>query len=219
MITLVIPDLHCPYQHADSWDFLADLQRKHKPDSVVCIGDEIDAHAFGRWARHPDADGPGKELAAAVSALQPLYKLFPCVKVCRSNHTYRPWKQAAEAGLPPRLLKSERTVLEAPRGWQWSDWWKINGVLYTHGDGFGGLHPACDAMQRHRCSVVIGHVHTAAGVVWSATRTDRLFGLSVGCLLDADSIAFRYAHLNPRRPVLGAGLLIDGVPQFIPLEE
>jgi len=215
---LIIPDLHCPYQHESAFDFLADLQRRYKPGKVLCIGDEIDAHCFGRWPANPDADGPGKELQAAVAALQPLYKLFPSVRVCRSNHTYRPWKQAAEAGLPSRLLKTERQVLQAPRGWQWADWWEADGALAIHGDGFNGLRPAWDAMQRHRRSVVMGHVHSAAGVLYSATRWETLWALSVGCLIDCDSIALRYGLHHPRRPVLGAGLIVDGVPQFVPLE-
>ena len=42
---LVISDLHTPYEHPDVVPFLTAIKAKYKPDTVVCIGDEIDYHA------------------------------------------------------------------------------------------------------------------------------------------------------------------------------
>lgn len=217
MNVLIIPDLHVPYHHPDAFDFLADVARQHDYDRIVCIGDEIDAHAFGRWPPHPDLDSPGKELESVVKQLKPLYKLFPQVDVVASNHTYRPWKQAYEAGLPTSVLRSIREVLEAPKKWRWHERLVINKVLYFHGDGYGGAHPAYKAMLDNRMSVVIGHVHTKAAVYWSATRFDRIFGMSTGCLIDANKLAFSYAKFNANRPMLGCAQIVDNVPMVVPL--
>lgn len=65
MIILTVSDLHCPWQHPDAFDFLADLARRYKPDKVVVLGDEIDAQAFSRFPRNPDMHSPGHEIDAA----------------------------------------------------------------------------------------------------------------------------------------------------------
>ncbi len=43
---LVISDMHHPYAHKDTHRFLKALQKKYRFTDVVCIGDEIDAHAL-----------------------------------------------------------------------------------------------------------------------------------------------------------------------------
>lgn len=217
MIALVISDLHTPFQHPHAVDFLADLNRLHRPDLIVCVGDEADLH---RWSSHPqlpELPGPADELERAVAALKPLYKLFPRVMVCNSNHVGRWSKRAAEAGFTPKMLKRTRTLLSAPKGWRWADTHDVGGVHYRHGDGFGGRVPALTAAERLRRRVVMGHVHTAAGAWWSAGPFDVLWGLQVGCLVDPASPAFAYGKWAAARPVLGCGLVADGVPAFIPL--
>ena len=59
---LAIPDLHCPFQHPDAFRFLRAVKNKYKPNQVVCLGDEIDAHALGRWTTDADGYSPGHEL-------------------------------------------------------------------------------------------------------------------------------------------------------------
>jgi hypothetical protein len=41
--------------------------------------------------------------------------------------------------------------------------------------------------------------------------------MNVGALIDDKAPAFRYAKHLAYRAVHGAGLIVDGVPQFIPL--
>lgn len=43
---LVIPDLHMPYMHMDSLDFLNKLKHTLNPTRVICLGDELDYHAM-----------------------------------------------------------------------------------------------------------------------------------------------------------------------------
>ena len=40
---LVISDLHIPYHHKDSFEFLKAVKKKFKPDTVVNIGRNLNA--------------------------------------------------------------------------------------------------------------------------------------------------------------------------------
>jgi hypothetical protein len=43
------------------------------------------------------------------------------------------------------------------------------------------------------------------------------FGLQVGCLIDKDSLAFRYNKTQRARPIIGLGMIINGLPKLIPM--
>jgi hypothetical protein len=219
MRTLVIPDLHAPFQHPAALDFLADLKRRTRPQQVVCIGDEIDAHGWSTHERDPGAPGQADELTAALAFLRQLYRLFPRVKCCESNHTLRAIKAAKRAALPAAFLRPLRDVLGAPRGWEWAPRWLLDGVVYFHGEGFSGEGAARKAALAYRHPCVMGHLHSEAGVSWTAGPFDRLWGCSTGCLIDPNAVAFDYSRHSPKRPMLGAAVVLDGVPHFEPLPE
>lgn len=214
---LVLSDLHFPFQHPASVDFLADLSRRYKPDEVVGIGDECDAHRWSTHEQDPELPGPAEELRLARQGLRELYKLFPRVKLCTSNHMVRASKRATEAGLTSEFLRALPEVLDAPKGWVWRDSWDVGGVHFRHGDGFSGKNAALTAAEKIRRNVVIGHVHTVAGVQWTAGYYDRLWGMAVGCLLDDTHRAFNYGKLHAARPVLGTGIVFGDTPVFVPL--
>ncbi len=214
---LIIPDLHAPYQHPDALDFLKRLKRHYKPAAVICIGDEIDAHALSRYPHDPDLAGAEDEACQADAFLQSLFTMFPVVRCCTSNHTYRAYRAAYAAGINSRWLKSIGDALHAPAGWQWGDRWEVDNVTYIHGEGFSGLTPQLAAADRLRRNVVLGHTHTAAGAVYSYGIDGPLWGLAVGCLIDDTARAFAYAKYQGRRPALGAGVIVNGVPHFEPL--
>jgi predicted phosphodiesterase len=217
MRILVISDLHAPYHHPGAVDFLAALRREIKPHEVVCIGDEIDAHGWGRWGRNPDSLGQGEELRTAKKALGYLYTLFPRVKVCWGNHTLRAAKTAQRAGLPGEFVRPPAEVLGAPVGWEWSDRWVIDGVAYFHGDGFSGPNASLNAAKTMRHNVVIGHIHAWAGIQYHTGEFNTVWGMNVGCLVDPRSLAFAYARTTPNKQTLGTGYVIDGVPHFRPM--
>ncbi len=214
---VIIPDLHCPYHHKHAFDFLRDLIRDVKPSAIICIGDEIDAHTLSRYDSDPDLPGPAAELAAGRAALRSLWKIAPTAKACVSNHTFRAYKRAYRAGIPTAYMRGIREVLEAPAAWSWQDRAVLDGVWYFHGDGFGGQTPQLAACERLRHKAVIGHTHHAAGALWSYGFDRPVWGLSVGCLIDSAAPAFAYAKYQARRPALGAGVIQDGVPRFVPL--
>lgn len=214
---LIIPDLQIPYEHPDSLDFMCTLRDAVKPTHVVCVGDEVDQHALSRFDPDPDADSAGPELVKSIDRLYYWYDEFPEVSVCMSNHTQRIYKKAFHAGIPEKYLRPVNEWLDAPEGWQWYENFYIDGVRYEHGDAQGGIYAARNLAIRNRCSTVIGHHHSHGGVSFVSNDEEMIFGMNVGCLIDHSSPAFKYAKLAAFKPTLGAGLVLNGVPYFVPM--
>lgn len=214
---LAIPDMHTPFEHPDTIPFLKWLREKYRPTKVVCLGDEIDMHAVSDHDKDPDGFSAGHELERAIEHLQPVYRLFPDVLVCTSNHTARPYRQAFKFGLPKAFLKSYHEFLGAPRGWVWADSHEVDGVIYEHGEGFSGQQAAINAAKANAQSTVIGHVHSFAGIQFSANPKQLIFGFNVGCLIDKTKYAFAYGNKFKNKPIIGAGIIRRGIPVYIPM--
>ena len=103
---LVISDLHIPYHHQDSFEFLKALKKKYKPDLVVNIGDELDHHAISMHEHNPDLMSAGDELRKSKHYIKELEKIFPEMKIVHSNHSSLVYRRALKYGLPKDYLKS-----------------------------------------------------------------------------------------------------------------
>lgn len=216
-VVLVIPDYHAPFGHKDTLPFLKAVERKYSPSQIVCLGDEVDFHSISNYEPDPDGLSPGYELERAIECLQPIYKAFPKVKVCTSNHTARPYKKAHKFGLPKAFIKSYAEFLKAPLGWQWAEQWEIEGVIYEHGEGFSGQNGALKAALSNMAPTVIGHLHSWAGIAYSANPKHLIFGFNAGCLIDRDAYAFAYGKTIKQKPIVGCGVVNKGIPVFIPM--
>lgn len=215
---LVVSDLQLPFAHRDAFDFVCAVRDKYKTDTTVNIGDELDMHAFsGRFPHDPDGMSAGEELEAGIESLAPWYKEFPDTKVCRSNHIDRYYKKAFNSGLPIAAILSPRELLRAPDGWEWKKSWVIDGVKYEHGDSQGGVDAARQLAITNRQSTVIGHHHSHGGVRFIANDNEVIFGLNTGCLIDRHAYVFAYGAGYKFKPTLGCGVVLNGVPYFIPM--
>lgn len=204
--------------HPNAVDFLSDLRKEYKPDKIIHLGDESDQHALGEWDKDPDGLSGGMEYEAMLKQIKPLYKLFPKVDVCESNHGKRPFRKAFKAGIPRAYLKKYHEFMEAPAGWRWHDDVEADGVVYEHGEGYTGKMGALKAALDNRRSTVIGHIHSFAGIQYSATKRDQIFGFNVGWLGDYKAYAFAYGKVYKNKPVLGAGIIVDGREAiFVPM--
>lgn len=214
-VTMIIPDTHFPAQHKDILPFLSAVKKKAKPDTVVHIGDVVDLHCASRFVKNSKNSGD-EEMDRAIEQLGPLYDMFPEAKVCIGNHDKRIADRISEAGLPARAIKSLADLLESPKEWKWADEHLVDGVVFEHGSQYGGQSGHIKAAAANMQSTVIGHIHSHAGIAYVANRKHLVYGFNVGCLIDWHHFAFDYARkLN--KPILGCGLVIDGVPQFIPM--
>lgn len=217
---LVIGDLHYPYQHPDTEAFLEHLAAEYGPDLVVQIGDETDGHAISFHDSDPNLDSAGVELEKAKEGLARLHSMFPNMLICHSNHGSLIYRRAKAHGLPVQYIKTYREILfpkhQAP-GWSWAFNWKIDTpqgpVLFRHQTAGHVL----DAAAAEGCNLVVGHEHGKFGAQWGATSMRLFFGAYTGCLIDHKSMAFAYGKLHPRKPIIGALLIIDGVPVNVPM--
>ena len=215
--TLIIPDLHEPSSRKGGLAFCRDLRKKHKPDKIVFIGDIVDWHSMSFHAHHPELPGPDDEFEIAFKQVHKWYRAFPKATVVLGNHDRRVIRKAEDANIPSRFIRSYKETWETP-GWDWVKDYIRDEVIYLHGDeGGGSLYPAYNLVRRFGMSVVAGHHHSCAGDKWLVNPLRRMFALDVGCLIDDKSMAFAYAGKQTARSMLGAGLVKDGEPHFIPL--
>lgn len=218
---LAIPDLQIPFEHHKALEFCLRLRDRYQPGTVVCLGDEVDQHALGRFAIDPDGMSAGDEQALAQKRLKPWFKEFPTVKVVSSNHTMRVYRKAFEHGIPESMIKGYNELLGAPPTWTLATHHTVHGVRYEHGDAFGGGASAYEtAINGNHMSTVYGHHHSHGGVRYFVRPNKKpLFAMNAGCLINDKAYAFKYGRLSKHRPTLGAGVVIDGVwAVWIPLE-
>lgn len=204
-------ELHMPFHHPDSLDFLDTVNKVYKPDEVVCVGDLVDVHANSRHDHDPDGYSAGMELDATIDALEDLFEIFPKAKYCIGNHCSRIHKAAYKAGIPRAAMRSLEEIYGLPTGWEIGEYFKVDGVLYEHGDRFGaGASTHIKAAMSNMCSTVVGHIHTSFGVEYIANRDKLIFGAVAGALIDPDSYAAAYGKAYAKKSILGAMIVIDG---------
>jgi hypothetical protein len=213
MIVGIWGDLHAPFIHPGYLAFCRDTFDRFKVKRYVGIGDIVDSHALGFYDHDPNGKSAEDEAAAAAVTVAAWYAAFPNAKICIGNHDARHYRVAMKAGLPDRYLLSYAKVWRTPR-WDWQLEHAIDGVLYEHGTGSSGKDAAFNRAVGQRCSVVIGHVHSFAGVKYHANPFSRIFGLNVGCGIDIGAYAFEYGKMFPVRPILGCGIVMDGDHAF-----
>lgn len=216
---LVISDLHCPYEHQDTVAFLKAIKAKYKPTRVILSGDEADFAGISFHDHDPDMDSPGKELDKAIKALTPIYKLFPVAEVLESNHGSLVLRKALANGLSRNYFKGPGEILKAPKGWTWH----FDIVLtlpdgtpcYFHHSKGANVKKNSQAMGS---SFVQGHHHESFEISYWGNPHNLLFGMTVGCLVDPNSLAMAYNKNNLKRPVIGCGVIIDSIPLLIPMK-
>ncbi len=216
---LVIPDMHCPFHHPDTIEFLKAAKDKFSPDRVICLGDETDQHVLGRWEPDPSGFSAMHEHLKALDALKPIYELFPVVGVCHSNHGERIFKRAYRAGIPQEFIKDYCEFMDSPVGWSWAHKFEIDDVIYEHGEGVSGQLGAMKrAMSNGYRSTVIGHLHADAGILWQSSGDKTIFAMNAGCLIDVTAYAFAYGKHSARKPMIGVGVVDKGQPQFVGMQ-
>lgn len=188
-----------------------DINKKYRCNQVMFIGDVVDHHAISFHAKHPECPGPNDEYLLALKQIGKWHKAFPRAKVCIGNHDDRILRLSESVNIPAKFLRNYSEIWKTPK-WEWSYDFMIDNVYYTHGTGMSGIHPAYNAACKQLCSVVIGHCHARAGVKWRSSPQRRVFGMDTGCGIDVKAWQFAYGKNMPDRPVLGVGVVMDGIP-------
>jgi hypothetical protein len=210
---LFISDMHIPYQHEGVLPFLEGLKKRYEPTRVICLGDELDKHAMSFHDSDPDLDSAGPELEKALPVIAQVESLFPVMDLIDSNHGSMVYRKAKHHGIPRRYIRPYNEVLGVGEGWKWHidmtltlpDGQKV----YVH---HGKSTDAIKVSQAMGMSHVCGHYHESFGVKYWANPLGLYWAMNAGCLIDDKSLAFAYNNANLKRPIIGTGLIIDGIP-------
>lgn len=209
---LVIGDTHCPGMRRGYVKFLQRTADRYGVNRVVHIGDLVDWASISYHEKSPSLSSAYREFVAAKKQVAKLSKAFPSADWMIGNHDSLTERQAITAGIPTEVLKDYADLWEV----EWKahprfERLEIDGVLYSHGDcGRGGQDAAFKQSKDCFKSVVIGHFHSQAGVRWFANSEFRIFGMNVGCGVDASLLQFEYGRRLAARPVLGCGIVEHG---------
>jgi hypothetical protein len=215
---LIISDMHIPYHHQDMIPFLAYLKKKYNPTRVICVGDEVDCHALSFHDSDPDLPSAGDELKQSLPIIAELFKMFPKMDVLESNHGSLVWRKAKVFGIPKHYIKSYNDVLGVDDGWKWSFDLTVdlpNGQkCYMH---HGKTNNIIQLSQQMGMNALSGHFHEKYKIDYWGNSTGLFWGMSVGCLIDDEKLAFNYNNVNIKRPIIGTGLIIDSMPVLEPM--
>ena len=216
---LFIPDLHAPYQHQDTLQFLMAVKQAFTPDLSVCAGDELDYHALSFHDSDPNLDSAGAELEKGKVFLQSLHDVFPQLLLCHSNHGSMVFRRAKAHGIPVQMIKKYRDVIFPKHGapeWSWAYGWRIDTplgpVLFKH----QATNVLTEAAH-NACNLVVGHNHGNFEISYSASSAHLYYGVVGGCLIDKDSLAFAYGKHTVRKPIIGCTMILRGRPVLIPM--
>lgn len=215
---LVIADMHEPFCKKGYLEHCIAIKDKYQCGRIILIGDEVDLCGVSQWEKDPDGFSAGTEAELAQAKMKVWYTAFPEAFVCIGNHTARPFRQAKANGVPKKFIKSYEEAWEAPKTWKWADSWEFNNVHFTHGTGHSGPNAAIKIATRHRQNTVIGHIHSEAGIQYSASKIDLVWGMQVGGALDDKSYAAHYAKDQLKKSIVGCGVVVDGIlPIYEPM--
>ena len=214
---LTISDMHIPYHHPDAFAFLKGLQKKHKFDLVINMGDMMDWHGISFHPKSPELLSPGDEQKANQKFAKELEKIFPHMFVIGSNHGDLPLRKIADAGLPRDFIRSYNDIYGVGDGWRFiDDLTLIDGdeiIYFVHGISKNGLTLA----SKRGVNVVQGHYHTEFRIDYVSNPRNLLWSMQAGCLIDRASLAFEYGKLTTDRPIIGTGIILNGVPKLEPM--
>lgn len=202
---LIIGDLHAPFILPGYLEWCKKLQQEYNCNKVIFIGDLIDGHSWSYHESDVDGMGVGDELEAAKKQLKLAYKLFPEADITLGNHDLLIARKARTAGLSRHFIKDFNEVIEAPKGWNFSDEFTYDNVRYIHGSIGNAFVRAKDS----RISTVQGHLHSQSFLQYSVSEKDAIFGLQIGCGLDHTKYAFEYAKPMTKKPVISAGVVLS----------
>ena len=123
---LVISDLHIPYHHRDSFDFLECVYNYYQCTRVLNVGDLIDHHAGSYHESEPDALSPEQEYLDSKKYAQELQHIFPEMIIAEGNHDKIPKRKLVTSGLPASMVHDYNALYDLKDTWKWKDRYLFN---------------------------------------------------------------------------------------------
>ena len=212
---LVLSDLHAPYHHPDTLQFIDMLQDRYDFTRIISVGDEQDISASSFHDHDVDMLSAGHELKEAQKFMKELESRFPVMDIMSSNHGDLYYRKAKHHGIPLHVIKSYNDVLGVGKGWKWHSDLVVDlptgeKVYFCHGKSQNGLKLS----QNMGMNCVQGHYHNSFNIQYWSSPLALYWSMQVGCLVDDKSLAMSYNKLTVNRPIIGCGVIIDGIPQL-----
>ena len=204
---LVVGDIHAPFCLDGYLEFCKDVYAKYNLNQVIFIGDILDNHYASYHETDPNGMSGGTELDYAIAQVTKWADAFPIADVIIGNHDRIIMRKAFSSSVPMEWIRSYNEVLGTD--WDWSERVVYDNVQYVHGEGGTARTKAKNDMM----STVSGHIHTQAYCEWLVGRNFRVFGMQVGCGIDADSYGAAYAR-HFKRQAIGCGVVLGGHTAF-----
>tara|TARA_R100001460_G_scaffold15924_2_gene34977 strand:- start:5025 stop:5738 length:714 start_codon:yes stop_codon:yes gene_type:complete len=204
---LVVGDIHAPFCLDGYLEFCKEVYAKYNLNQVVFIGDILDNHYASYHETDPNGMSGGTELDYAIAQVTKWADAFPIADVIIGNHDRIIMRKAFSSSVPMEWIRSYNEVLGTD--WDWSERVVYDNVQYVHGEGGTARTKAKNDMM----STVSGHIHTQAYCEWLVGRNFRVFGMQVGCGIDADSYGAAYAR-HFKRQAIGCGVVLGGHTAF-----
>lgn len=214
---LVISDLHIPYHRPDSFEFLKEIKKQFKPDTIINIGDEIDCHALSFHDHNPDLPSAGHELIRSKDFIKELESIFPKMTLLDSNHSSLVYRRAIKSGIPRGYLKEYNEFLNV-KNWKWVENLTLTlpnkqRCFFTHGVSADVVKVS----QINSMNCVQGHFHSKFSLSFWANSDCLFFAMQVGCLIQQTSMAFTYSKNFKNKFIMGCGIIIDSTPRLMPM--
>lgn len=119
--TLVIPDMHLPYQHQDAFNFLWNVAEAYDCIRILNVGDLYDHHAGSYHESEMDAYNAEDEYRLSKMYAKELQDMFPNMVITNGNHDKIPVRKLKSVGLPPSMLSNYNNIYETKDTWVWCD--------------------------------------------------------------------------------------------------
>ena len=209
----IIGDTHIPYELDGYLEFCEETFDMWGVDTIVHIGDMFDNHALSFHDSEPMLQGATGEWEEAKERARKWYSTFPEATLIEGNHDRIPARQLRKLGMEPSIfLKPMQDLMGMPEGWKIANHIEIDGVLYHHGETAGGVNGfRNDAKERMQCTVS-GHNHSNAGISATASSSELVWGMAVGCGVDHEHLAFAYGKHFKHKPIVACGVVVAGAP-------
>ena len=135
-----------------------------------------------------------------------------------SNHGSLVFRKRKYHGLPDYIIKDYADILDVnKKNWKWHD--KL--ILHDKYGSYYFVHNMNKDPMKSSMAIGMnltqGHYHTDFQIKYWSSPEALKWGMTVGCLIDKDSLAFAYSRVNIRRPILGCAYIEDGIPNLIPM--
>lgn len=147
-----------------------------------------------------------------------------------SNHGSMAFRRAKAHGIPRHLIVSYRDAIFADRedgemvrtgrgdGWNWHP--KLT-ITMSNGEHCSFVHTAgvdCLRNAEHiGMCFVQGHHHEKSEIRYTSNPDKLYWGMTVGCSIDDDALAFAYNKINQKRPIISHALIQHGQPKLLPM--